>query len=1600
MKGWQGWVIYLQLVFYVYAWPEVNNLWKHAENRSINSSVAIVRCLCRVRSQLDNTYYAESVENMQLIYPTSLDLEWSVPQIVSYQCTDMVYHILGKFVVETELATCLRLQWCQDSFQEEVPILVIASNNTSYRMRKMMYLHNSSLEVGRFCWVSKDCIYPVLNNNSINWELRNIQSNAGSISSQQQGQAVNPQLHFSGIYIPVNDSVIASLCNERLLWSSNTSRYNSDHWGWNCSYPWRNLFCLWQGIDCHSSDSHVVATPPWYIQENGVVCPNLAGSALHTIQFINTLETITPFIPDDCFVSTSTLSNILLFNVGMEVGANITGVIQNLVLISDDQSVSKRILWQLHGDLFTCLSTLIIIGGDIQLIEFLPTSLTSLILVNTVLNGKLPRFSTHNEHRCGSASTIPFANSLEFGVGLSHVLIVTQNLSVEYLPWQKSSSIPLTETVQLVNLSHNSLRFSERERVFGLISENTLVFDVSNNVQLLADTTWKTTLSDLQYLSKPNFLSLRHVDLSRTGLNGEFQVECGMLIRVVPFLCNLNLGFNFLEPAVQPLVHYSHDVLVHRLNMGVDAEGETRAFAQCLLTQLLPHLALNAVTGSSVWVPKGLQMIAHPMCQSVQQLQIHQNPTLYGLIEPEYWRHKNLRLLPQPRGAWCSNNRSQLTHTLCSDVKWVAFKPRRILIYKDMQSNRLHEFPNTITVFTNNSRYPDGTPRSALCSWIVDTKYSWGISFGGREQAGPVTPNSINNNNFRPVKVTQQTLECGLEHVVHPPIGKSLFAWLTVLTFKNEHQHEDDGFSDLSNIPFQFLGASQTVSISLETGCLSGMFAHDMSTQCVDCAPGFSNSNGSFGFRLNQSQTAPFGFKQCSECDVGYFSKNTQSVSCTACTPGTYAPLKQMTTCLSCGAGNFSNDLVHCQACSPGKFSTNIVNEKCLDCAVGFAQPQHQGKTCFTCATGAYSSIDGTSNCSICPNGTTTIVPVATSINDCVCKRGWFYSWPQSKCVVCMTGASCERGEFERPLPLDGFWTDPTKNISKENEIMVLCIPFEACKRQPDSFQQCAKGYTGNACGECESKTYYRLGDLCHKCSQVDFTVQNIFFVVMILILIICIICVVLRFLSIPNQLRINSVGITLYALQLIAVFYALPMKWPPNSHTMFTAISVTNINLQFIAPSCAAPAQDYVYWSQWMLTLAIPWIIIATLWLFYISILYIEPFGQWVWAFISCYRDLTFIRNQGSSDKWFNRFIYASVSVCSFSYTFLLKTTCEPLNCIERLDKKWVMRHAPSIFCYEPAWETRLPLVILNLILYLVVCPLLLIWILFYYKVQDKRCVDFLEKFGRLTIPYRTNFYWWELIIILRKAIFVVIIDFSFNQIYVSDPENMTGNTVPKYLSASMGLITLFFVSLICSILFQPFRHSWCNYLDTCWNSCMLLLACGIPIIQNQNAEPYVLFIVVIIIILVFIVTPFSCWQEYKLVVFAKNAMAMNQKETYSDQINEWLKECIDLLGTDCGEKFYQNVLLTLPEPNRTHVMQRLTSIQRSKNDDDEIDSIAAQRYSSTGMYAAMSTNQLHTTSESKHDSHCVSTIELGAIGSLSTSELTTDNQGCNQLP
>jgi hypothetical protein len=148
--------------------------------------------------------------------------------------------------------------------------------------------------------------------------------------------------------------------------------------------------------------------------------------------------------------------------------------------------------------------------------------------------------------------------------------------------------------------------------------------------------------------------------------------------------------------------------------------------------------------------------------------------------------------------------------------------------------------------------------------------------------------------------------------------------------------------------------------------------------------------------------------------------------------------------------------------------------------------------------------------------------------------------------------------------------------------------------------------------------------------------------------------------------------------------------------------------------------------------------------------------------------------------------------------YTFSVSSVFTPFACVPQSDGSRTLAKYPGMKCFDNLWMERVPYIVVFICIYCIIIPVFLV-LLFYRNRHDLD--GFTARFQNLVAPYKRDYFYWELVFMVRKAVFVLLNDFL--------------TSTSGYLARFFVGIGLLCVFLWCDAFIRPYRNDELNFLQ-----------------------------------------------------------------------------------------------------------------------------------------------------------------------------------------
>ena len=387
------------------------------------------------------------------------------------------------------------------------------------------------------------------------------------------------------------------------------------------------------------------------------------------------------------------------------------------------------------------------------------------------------------------------------------------------------------------------------------------------------------------------------------------------------------------------------------------------------------------------------------------------------------------------------------------------------------------------------------------------------------------------------------------------------------------------------------------------------------------------------------------------------------------------------------------------------------------------------------------------------------------------CGEGFYNLKPGDSCMSCVSGGVCYGGSDIYAVA--GFW----RRESKSDKIF-KCFNANACLGDYNC-SKCETGYEGNLCQVCSQGFSFDKENTCTKCLDQDENVGKIIGIVLVVIV----------FLAFQSYSTLESVykarsitsiylKILVNYLQLVALTIGFELDWPKLVRKMFNVQrSAASGSEQFISFDCFLSEYFNPFYAKVTIFTLIPFIC------FLFSLIF--------WS-IKYYRKKT--------ENLKEKFLGTIIVQFFFFYPTLIRMNFLAFYCTELDNNDYYLNSYMNVKCWSGSHLIFLLIVVIpSIILLCIGLPTILFVNIWKNRTKLDEITEKL-KYGFLYNGFKSDFYYWEFVIVIRKLLIIVIF------VFISK------------ISIPIQALCTFLVILICFLLqlrLEPYSSAQLNLLE-----------------------------------------------------------------------------------------------------------------------------------------------------------------------------------------
>jgi hypothetical protein len=488
--------------------------------------------------------------------------------------------------------------------------------------------------------------------------------------------------------------------------------------------------------------------------------------------------------------------------------------------------------------------------------------------------------------------------------------------------------------------------------------------------------------------------------------------------------------------------------------------------------------------------------------------------------------------------------------------------------------------------------------------------------------------------------------------------------------------------------------------------------------------------------------------------------------------------------------------------CPRGTFAPGS-KDPCIPCPPGFYADAPGSRECKRCPASSYAEFERSQQCTPCPVNSFIEVATRTKLSQCECQPAFYspFRQPGTECLPCPLGAVCPGGSEDPPRGEPGYWTENSGQPGERVEVVFLKCDNEGACPGGQGSAVCATGYKGRLCSLCEDR-YYPSGFECRVCPKSSVFTVVAFFVFVVLV------CVMLfRLVGSDASAYGGTIGIATYFFQVLSVLSKVDLKWPVEVQSAMAIVSAPfSLNVDVLASECSVPGMDFP--KKWSAMMLIPWLfgfLFGSVWLLSKIALGLRFVYRSIRG-VSTERPPT-LEGASLGDGLINAFSL----LLALTYLTLISTSFQLFDCTLGLDGQASLDAEPSLVCYQRWWWKLFPAAVFGVVVYGVGTPLGLMFFLYRHRSRLETPVT-LGRFGAIFVDYRTENYYWEIVMMAEKFFISLVLTFFTTFVRVQ--------IIAFLLVNVMGLCG--------HIVTMPFFVNRYNKLQTIlrWCACLMIIA------------------------------------------------------------------------------------------------------------------------------------------------------------------------------
>jgi hypothetical protein len=285
---------------------------------------------------------------------------------------------------------------------------------------------------------------------------------------------------------------------------------------------------------------------------------------------------------------------------------------------------------------------------------------------------------------------------------------------------------------------------------------------------------------------------------------------------------------------------------------------------------------------------------------------------------------------------------------------------------------------------------------------------------------------------------------------------------------------------------------------------------------------------------------------------------------------------------------------------------------------------------------------------------------------------------------------------------------------------------------------------------------------------------------------------------------------------------------------------SLQNFNIEVFSPECSFNTD---FWGKLKVKLLIPIAMTILSGVFQIVMNLIERSRSSVYGHRLTIRSALL------------KFVHIFDKLTMLLFTLIISSIFSVFDCVLISNNTYVIRSNPSSRCFDKEWIQYVAEISFFAVLYLIIFPIRITFVFLRMRNNPQQRLN--PVFLHLTRGFKPEFFWWDMVLLIKRLIFVMSSQFFFSSFDAS--------------FRLLGSAIVFMVFTALDLLAQPYQTNPVAKNNLSLMLILILLCQGMIFEREEGSVVFIAFVIILVII----------GSAHSLYVFGKSLMKKVKKST-----------------------------------------------------------------------------------------------------------------------